>query len=99
MFTEIKGREIVIMAKYISTGHYNDEGELIKVCPDPGCGAVYHNCPKKQTRCNDCGGNIMQINEDTFWKRFSNNWFQYDFLTGEYYRPQKEVYQLSLDLE
>lgn len=71
---------------------------LIKVCPVPGCEAVFHNCPKKHTKCNDCGGNIMQINEDTFWKKFSNNWFQYDFLTGEYYRPQKEVTQLSLDL-
>jgi len=30
MFKEIKGREIVIMAKAISTDHYNDEGELIK---------------------------------------------------------------------
>lgn len=62
---------------------------LIKVCPDPGCEAVFHNCPKKHTKCNDCGGRIMQINEDTFWKKFSNNWFQYDFETGEYYRPSK----------
>ena len=31
---------------------------LIKVCPDPGCEAVYHNCAKKQTKCIDCGGNI-----------------------------------------
>lgn len=71
---------------------------LIKVCPDPGCEAVWHNCPKKHTKCNDCGGNIMQINEDTFWKKFSNNWFQYDFETGEYFRPQKPIVQLSLDL-
>lgn len=41
---------------------------LIKVCPDPGCEAVFHNCPKKYTQCNDCGGNIMEINQDTFWK-------------------------------
>lgn len=72
--------------------------ELVKVCPDPKCEAVYHNCPKEHTRCNDCGGNIIQINKDTFWKKFSMNWFQYDFLTGEYYRPQKEGQQLSLDL-
>lgn len=71
---------------------------LIKVCVDPQCEAVYHNCDKKHTRCNDCGGWIIIINEETFWKKFSNNFFQYDFLTGEYYRPQKEVLQLTMDL-
>ena len=38
----------------------------------------------------------MLINEDTFWKKFSKNWFQYDFASGEYYRPQKENKQLML---
>jgi len=69
---------------------------LIKVCPDPHCEAVYHNIPKSHTRCNDCGGWVIQINEKTFWKKFSLNWFQYDFTTGEYYRPQKEQEQLKL---
>lgn len=39
-----------------------------------------------------------EMDEDTFWKKFSNNWFQYDFESGEYYRPKKPVEQLSLDL-
>ena len=30
MFNEIKGKEILIMAKSISTDHYNEDGELIK---------------------------------------------------------------------
>ena len=63
------------------------ETGIIKVCPDPACEAVYHNCPKKHTKCNDCGGRIMQINEKTYWRKFSNNWFQYDFKTMEYFRP------------
>ena len=71
---------------------------LIKVCPVPGCEAVWHNIPKSYTKCNDCGGRVILINEDTFWKKFSKKWFQYDFLTGEYYRPQKEFLQLSLDI-
>jgi hypothetical protein len=70
---------------------------LIKVCPDPGCEAVWHNIPKSYTKCNDCGGRVMLINKDTFWSKFSNNWFQYDFETGKYFRPQKPVVQLSLD--
>jgi hypothetical protein len=72
---------------------------LIKVCPDPNCEAVWHNCPKKHTKCNDCGGNIMEIKADTYWRKFSSNWFQYDFTTGEYLRHQKETTQLVLNLE
>lgn len=30
MFTEIKGKEILIMAKALSTNHYNEKGELVK---------------------------------------------------------------------
>ena len=70
--------------------------ETIKVCPDPGCGALYHNIPKNYTKCNDCGGRVIEINEETFWKKFSNNWFQYDFITGEYFRPQKADLQLKM---
>ncbi len=69
---------------------------LIKICADPQCEAVWHNIPKEHTRCNDCGGRVIIINEETFFKKFSSNFFQYDFTTGEYYRPQKEEKQLSL---
>ena len=62
---------------------------IIKVCPDPQCEAVWHNIPKKHTRCNDCDGRVMHINEETYWKKFANNYFQYDFETGEIYRPEK----------
>lgn len=41
----------------------------------------------------------MEVNADTYWRKFSANWFQYDFNSGEYYRPQKEVQQLTLELE
>ena len=60
---------------------------IIKVCPNPNCQAVYHNIPKKITRCNDCGANVMKINEDTFWKKFALNFYQYNFTTMEFYRP------------
>lgn len=63
--------------------------ELIKVCGDPHCDAVWHNCPKSHTKCGDCGGNIMAINEETYWKKFSGYHFQYDFNTGEIFRPSK----------
>ena len=72
---------------------------VIKVCPDPHCEAVYHGCPKNITHCPDCGGNIIAINEDTYWKKFSDNWFQYDFNTMEYHRPEKQTLQLELELQ
>ncbi len=68
----------------------------IKVCVDPGCEAVYHNCHTKPSYCFDCGGRIMEINQDTYTKKFSNNWFQYDYETKEYYKPI--IPQLKLDL-
>lgn len=73
--------------------------ESIKVCPDPHCDAVWHNCPKKQTRCENCDGWIIKINEQTYWKKFSNHFFQFDFETMELYRPKKRVEQLTLELE
>lgn len=46
--------------------------EKIKVCVDPGCEAVYHNCHTKPSYCFDCGGRIMEINQDTYTKKFIN---------------------------
>jgi hypothetical protein len=71
---------------------------LIKICVDPMCEAVWHNIPKSHTKCNDCNGRVIIINENTFYAKFSNNWFQYDFQTGEYFRAQKPNVQLTLDL-
>lgn len=51
----------------------------IKVCPNPHCEAVFHNIPKNVTKCEDCETNIMEINSETFFKKFANNWFQYDY--------------------
>lgn len=72
---------------------------LIKVCPDPHCDAVYHNIPKSYTKCDDCGGRVILINEQTYWKKFANNFFQYDYPTMEFYRPVKPTNQLSLEIE
>jgi len=69
---------------------------VIKVCPDPQCESVYHNCPVKNTKCQNCNGRVMKINQQTFDKKFSNHWFQYDFQTMDYFRPTKS--QLILDL-
>lgn len=62
----------------------------IKVCPDLYCEAVFHNIPKTHTRCNDCGGWIILINEKTYWKKFSNNFYQYDFLSEKYFYPKQK---------
>jgi hypothetical protein len=59
----------------------------IKVCGDPQCEAVFHNIPKKHTRCTDCDGRLIEINQATYNSKFANNFFQYEFTTGDYYRP------------
>jgi hypothetical protein len=63
--------------------------KIIKVCVRPGCEAVFHNVPKKETKCNDCGGRVIIINDSTYWAKFASSWFQYDYVTMEYYRPTK----------
>ena len=70
--------------------------ERIKICGDPYCEAIFHNCPKKETHCKDCGGRLIEINETTYWKKYSCNFFQYDFFTMEYFRPNKLFLQLNL---
>ena len=70
---------------------------VIKICPDPHCDAVYHNCDPKHTKCNDCGGWIIKISEETYWKKYANYFFQYDFRTMEFFRPEPEFKRLEFD--
>lgn len=72
---------------------------LIKVCVEFGCESVYHNCPEKIKKCEFCGGSIKMINQDTYFKKFSDRFYQYNQPTGEYFRPQKTKPQLTLELE
>jgi len=73
------------------------ENSLIKICGDPHCDAIWHHCPRKLTKCKNCNGNLILINSKTYWKKFSNSFFQYDTLTEEYFRPQKMLLQLQLN--
>ena len=56
---------------------------MIKVCSDDCCSAVYHNIPKKKKRCDNCDSRLVLINEKTYIKKYINEFFQYDFRTGE----------------
>lgn len=71
---------------------------MIKLCVDPHCDAIFHNIPRAVTRCSDCNGRIIIINEETYRKKFQYNWFQYDYHTGEYYRPLAKETQLKIEL-
>jgi hypothetical protein len=64
---------------------------LIKICPNPQCEAVWHNIPKTVTKCQDCGGNVKIINEETYWKKYANNYFQYDFESQDYFRLENNL--------
>ena len=69
---------------------------MIKICGNPNCDAIFHNVPKHETKCFDCNGNIKIINEKTYFTKFCNNFFQYDFITKEYYRLEQKTNQLYL---
>lgn len=69
---------------------------LIKVCVEPGCESIFHNCDVKIKRCEFCSSPIKMINQETFFKKFSNRFFQYDQASGEYFRPKKIVLQYQL---
>lgn len=51
----------------------------IKICGDPHCDAIFHNIPKKVTKCHDCNGKLISINEETYQKKFYKYCFQYDY--------------------
>jgi len=70
----------------------NDEIQgRIKVCINPHCEEILHNCPKKFTRCKNCDGILVEINQKTYLKKFSRNYFQYDFTTGDFvHNPEKD---------
>lgn len=69
----------------------------IKVCPNSSCSAIYHNVPKNHTKCKDCDGWLIEINQETYWKKHALEWFQYDFETEEYFRPVSKM--ISVDQE
>ncbi len=60
---------------------------MIKVCIDPMCDEVAHNCEQSEKRCRSCDMKLVTINQATYWKKYSMNFFQYDYQTGNLYRP------------
>ena len=81
-FTDKKGNTII---------SENQPLGVIRVCPEPCCEAIYHNCNPKIKHCIDCGGGTRKINESTYWKKFSNSFFQYDQSTMQFFRPKKQT--------
>ena len=79
-----------------SNDYLSDPEVVIKICPDPHCGAVWHYCPKNVTHCKDCNGWLIRINSETYWKKFSTFFFQYNYGTHEYHRPEQNKNQLIL---
>lgn len=56
---------------------------VLKVCIDPHCEEVAHNCPKTETRCRNCGMLLVKINEMAYRKKYAYNTFQIDYETGD----------------
>jgi hypothetical protein len=73
---------------------------VLKVCIDPHCDAVAHNCDKKETHCRDCNGGLVEINKETYIAKYINNYFQYDYSndSGDVVSPAKMDYGLQMNI-
>jgi hypothetical protein len=71
---------------------------MIKICPNPNCSEVYHNCKVTDKKCKNCGCRIMKINNETYRKKFSWLYWQYDYQTGQLYRPDTKIVNNQLSL-
>lgn len=72
---------------------------MIKVCIDPMCEEVAHNCTRDETRCRNCGGILVKINDQTYKQRFLNTCHQIDYSTGKRLITLPRWHQLSIPFE
>lgn len=63
--------------------------QVIKVCINPHCDAIWHNCPKEKPRCKDCDCKVVEINNETYLKKYSNSILQFDYHTGNLFTKTK----------
>lgn len=70
----------------------------IKVCIDPHCEAVWFNIPKKVTHCANCDMILVEINQDTYRKKFAGHWFQYDYPTRKLIPAEQRGKAVQSDL-
>jgi hypothetical protein len=56
---------------------------VLKICIDPHCSEIAHNCPKSETKCRTCSMKLVEISRSTFEKKFLNFPFHFDYRTGE----------------
>ena len=71
---------------------------MIKVCINPCCEEVAHNIEKKETRCRNCDMVMVEIDDNTYYRKYINNFFQIDYSTGERVTPQQMGYNIQLQL-
>jgi hypothetical protein len=64
---------------------------VIKVCLDDQCSEVAHFIERSEKHCRNCGKTMIAINWQTYEKKFADEYFQYDYRTGDFYRPLRAV--------
>jgi hypothetical protein len=57
------------------------DNRVIKVCSNPSCDEVAHNCLKDETRCRNCDYLLVEINRQTYMKKFIGYPHQTDYKT------------------
>jgi hypothetical protein len=72
---------------------------MIKVCINPHCEELAHNYNIDETRCRNCDFILVKITEETYLKKYINNFFQIDYQSGERVKPNELGYNLQLKLK
>jgi hypothetical protein len=71
------------------------QGKVIKVCMNPMCDEVAHFIEKAEKRCRNCNTRMIAIDEKTYWAKYAENYFQYDYRTGDFYYPARNSQSTS----
>ena len=76
----------------------NSNKKVIKVCINPQCSEVAHNIKKEETKCRNCDFKMVEINSETYVKKFALSFFQYDYSTGELVNAAQMGYSFQLKI-
>ena len=69
---------------------------MIKVCPNPTCDAVWHNCKTEDKKCKNCGFTIKEIDTKTYTRKYKEFPMQFDYITENILWQEKKLEVLPL---
>lgn len=72
--------------------------KVIKVCINPTCGDVAHNCPKNETRCRNCDYRLVEINKELYIRKYLFDPCQIDYDTDQFTCAKDQGFDVQMQL-